>query len=104
MSKRDELAAVLGEHEYALNVRRGGICICGFVPDTKPETLQTQQDYHRDHIADAVLAWLAEELGGEALREAVVRTWPGVEPGSYVAQRLDAALDVVRARLVGGAE
>ena len=58
------IAAVLERHEYALGVSRGGICVCGFVPDVQPETLKTQQDYHRAHVAAAIDAALSDERGG----------------------------------------
>ena len=65
------LEEVLATHEYALGMKRGSVCTCGFVPDVDPSTLQTQQDYHRAHVATVVRAWLAERLADEGLREAV---------------------------------
>ena len=60
------MLAVLAAHDYALGVRRGSICACGFVPDVEPSSLRTQQDYHREHIAavveSAVLARVAAAL------------------------------------------
>lgn len=57
-TERDQIIAVLTEHEYALAMKRGSICTCGFVPTVDPETLATQQDYHREHIADVLVAAL----------------------------------------------
>lgn len=93
MSRRDELAAVISGH------REDGsawfvACRCGW-----------QGASHRQHQADAVLAWLREQLGDEELREATARALCiSVNPGGYGwrENRGDwlrdaaAALDVVR--------
>lgn len=69
------LVEVLVEHEYALQLGRGAICICGFVPTIERGALLTQQDYHRTHLADAVTAWIGERLTGadgiDAAREQI---------------------------------
>jgi hypothetical protein len=59
-----DIEGTLSAHEYAIGHRTGAICLCGFVPTVNPETLATQQDYHRAHVAavlrDQIDAALAE--------------------------------------------
>lgn len=54
-SRTRALADLLAEHEYIIQFG-GAVCVCGHIPDVNPETLKTQQDYHRDHLADVILA------------------------------------------------
>lgn len=71
-----EVEALLAEHEYLLNYRSGAICSCGHVPEIIPKSLQTQQDYHRAHIATILAALLdrvRREEGAKVLREAAER-------------------------------
>ena len=67
----DRLAALLAEHEYAATLRSGAICVCGFVPTVDPQSLQSQQDYHRAHLV-AVLTAAGVGSVAEAERE---RDW-----------------------------
>jgi len=53
----------LAVHEYILNNKSGAICICGFVPNVQPETLQTQQDYYRAHLAEHLAALVTRAEG-----------------------------------------
>lgn len=63
------IEAVLAEHEYMLQNSRGSICRCGFVPTVDGDSLKTQQDYHRAHVADRLAAAVREARAAE-LREA----------------------------------
>jgi hypothetical protein len=49
------LADLLAMHEYITQFR-GAVCICGHVPDVHPESLRTQQDYHRAHLAEVIVS------------------------------------------------
>ena len=115
MSKRDELAAVLGEHEARWttygNVRLYDVMHC-VSPDCdwslRQKALMSDEDCyeaHRAHQADAVLAWLGGQFDEglrEAVKDRVIETRdayprrPDDAPSSEVA---DAALAVVRAHL-----
>ncbi len=79
----EALAEALAAHEYALGVRRGGICSCGFVPTIERDALTTQQEHHRAHVA-AILAsdWLAAhdaEVRASAARETAERIAGAIE-------------------------
>lgn len=78
----EALAKVAEEHEYALGVGRGGICGCGFVPTVHPETLATQQEYHRAHLADeqAKALLLRIERSIERGAKPPIRLWRWVGP------------------------
>jgi hypothetical protein len=67
VSADERVVRVLAEHEYALGLKRGSICACGFVPTVDAATLATQQDYHRAHVA-AALAPVLAEVRAETLR------------------------------------
>jgi len=71
--ERAGLSEVLAAHEYALGMRRGSICLCGFVPDVDPGSLATQQDYHREHIADLIADRLAAAVARAEAAEAALR-------------------------------
>lgn len=47
---------VLTEHEYMNGLKRGSICACGFVPLVDADSLNSQQDYHRAHVAARLAA------------------------------------------------
>jgi hypothetical protein len=55
-----ETGDLLERHEYALAMKRGSICECGFVPTVEPESLKTLQDYHRAHLAELLRERMAE--------------------------------------------
>lgn len=65
------LEDVLRVHGYALSLRSGSICLCGFVPEIDPASLHAQQDYHRAHVAAAIREWLTSEAVVEAAAEAM---------------------------------
>lgn len=97
------LEEVLAAHEYALGMRRGAICSCGFVPTIEPESLRTQQDYHRDHTAAVVLAWVGERLGEDDVRFRVADVLPlgytSRDPHANVYESAEAALAAVKTAL-----
>lgn len=69
------LETILAQHDYALGLKRGSICLCGHIPTIDPSTLQAQQDYHRAHVADQIRGWL---LSDEAIEQAASEhQWPG---------------------------
>ncbi len=102
--ERAGLSEVLAAHEYALGMRRGSICLCGFVPDVDPGSVTTQQDYHREHIAgliaDRLAAAVARAEAAEArvaAVEALCQKWErligtGIPPSRQPATDLRAAL------------
>lgn len=73
MSRRDELAAVLSGHRW----RSDGRCTCGWRPDQTipqfpdPPRVPTIVQFEQ-HQADAVLAWLGEQLDDRDLSDAMV--------------------------------
>ena len=73
LSETPDVEAVLAAHEYMLQNSRGSICACGFVPTVDADSLKTQQDYHRAHVAQALAPVLAAERV-KALREAAENT------------------------------
>lgn len=111
MSKRDELAAVLGAHEARWttygNVRLYYVMHC-VSPDCdwslRQKTHMSEAvcyAAHRRHQVDAVLAWLGGQFD-EGLREAVGKTLHasgGCDCGGWFYKDADAAIAVVRARL-----
>lgn len=67
MTRPDEtLEGVLADHCYTLGLSTGSICECGYVPPRDPESLLSQQDWHRAHQAAAVRAWLLSDERVEA--------------------------------------
>lgn len=71
MTAREELAAVLAEHEYDVSIRHGMIlpgCKCGWVASTE----WTGSWVYDEHVADALLA--SPALAG-VIREAKAEAW-----------------------------
>lgn len=102
MSKRDELAALLGEHR-GIHCGTYATCSCGrLIADMDSHPMGDYAADHERHIADAVLAWLDGQFG-EGLLEAVAREFwpagPGLLGWDGAVMRADAALAVVRKRL-----
>lgn len=61
MSAVEKIEATLARHEYALGLRRGSVCLCGFVPEVDPGSLKTQQDYHRAHLVAEISSALGQD-------------------------------------------
>ena len=55
---RDKVSRLLIDHEYSLSLRDGSICRCGYRAPRDPERGWAQQDWHREHLVDTLLAYL----------------------------------------------
>lgn len=52
--KKAQIIATLAVHEYVLGLSTGAICLCGYVPPRRPESMWSQRDWHRDHLGDVL--------------------------------------------------
>lgn len=102
-STNERIAALLAKHEYATTLRSGAICVCGFVPTVDPQSLQSQQDYHRAHLVAVLTAagvgFVAEAIAEQEAEYPHFRGFVQKQWDEQVAraERAEAALERVRA-------
>lgn len=57
----EQVETAMGEHTLQYGPATGQICSCGHIAKPDPELLLTQQEVHRRHTAEEIVARIAPE-------------------------------------------